>query len=112
MKLINRIYDQIGHLECIDEEIKLTNKYVKEINSGEQERNAQIIKEQNARRRQEKLMREKRKAEMEALARRERPGNSVAPKKYQRPLRQRDRHKRHPANRANAKARFPTAQET
>ena len=66
LKLINRIYDQIDeYLEGIDEEIKTCqDKYVKEINSGEQERNAQIIKEQNARRRKEK----KRKAEMEALA--------------------------------------------
>ena len=77
LKLINRIYDQIDeYLEGIDEEIKTCqDKYVKEINSGEQERNAQIIKEQNARRRQEKLMREKRKAEMEALAK---AGNGLA----------------------------------
>ena len=66
LKLINRIYDQIDeYIGSIDEEINICQeKYVKEINSGEQERNAQIIKEQNARRRKEK----KRKAEMEALA--------------------------------------------
>ena len=107
LELINRIYDQIDeYLEGIDEEIKTCqDKYVKEINSEEQERNAQIIKEQNARRRQEKLMREKRKAEMEGLAK---AGNghatSVRPKAYQRPLRQSDRHKRHPANRAKCKS--------
>ena len=107
LKLINRIYDQIDeYLEGIDEEIKTCqDKYVKEINSGEQERNAQIIKEQNARRRQEKLMREKRKAEIEGLAR---LGTAwqilLRAKNYQRLLLQRDRHKRHPANRAKCKS--------
>ena len=64
LKLINRIYDQIDeYIGSIDEEINICQeKYVKEINSGEQERNAQIIKEQNARRRKEKMMKEKRKA--------------------------------------------------
>ena len=58
LKTIELVYDKIDtYITDIDDEIRVCQeKYVHELHSGERELNARIIKEQNARRRKEKLL--------------------------------------------------------